>query len=136
MSPIDVLKVDLSDQDKGAPLDVTFHVSCHSLRVQQCIPQQKALLKQLKNVNYIELPYEEECCGFGGTFSVMEPEISNAIVSEKIKHIKETGVKVVVAADNGCILNISGALQKQGITDIKVISLYDFVLKRITGEAL
>ena len=133
---IDVLKVDLSDQDKGAPLDVTFHVSCHSLRVQQCIPQQKALLKQLKNVNYIELPYEEECCGFGGTFSVMEPEISNAIVSEKIKHIKETGVKVVVAADNGCILNISGALQKQGITDIKVISLYDFVLKRITGQAL
>lgn len=131
---LDVLKVKL--EDRGAPLNVTFHVSCHSLRVQQCVPAQKALLQQLANVTYIPLPYEEECCGFGGTFSVMEPDISNAIVSEKIKHIKETGVKVVVAADNGCILNISGALQKQGISDIKVVSLYDFILKRITGVAL
>lgn len=130
----DILKVKL--EDRGQPLKVTFHVSCHSLRVQKCIPNQKALLQQLANVTYVPLPYEEECCGFGGTFSVMEPDISNAIVSEKIKHIKETGVKVVVAADNGCILNISGALQKQGINDIKVISLYEFILKRITGEAL
>ena len=102
----------------------------------QCIPQQKALLQQLSNVEYVPLPYEEECCGFGGTFSVMEPEISGAIVGEKIKHIQETGVKVVIAADNGCILNISGALQKQGISDIKVLSLYDFIYKRINGEAI
>ena len=131
---IDVHKVQL--EDRGAPLKVTFHVSCHSLRVQQCIPQQKALLQQLSNVEYVPLPYEEECCGFGGTFSVMEPEISGAIVGEKIKHIQETGVKVVIAADNGCILNISGALQKQGITDIKILSLYDFIYKRINGEAI
>lgn len=123
-------------EDKGSPLNVCFHVSCHSLRVQQCIPVQKALIRQLSNVNLIDIPFEEECCGFGGTFSLKEPEISNAIVSEKIKNIKETGCKVVLAGDNGCILNISGALQKQHIYDIKVMSLYDFLLKRIEGEAL
>lgn len=130
----DVLKVKL--EDKGEPIKVTFHVSCHFLRVQKCIPQQKALIKQLKNVELVELPYQEECCGFGGTFSIKEPEISNAIVSQKIKHIQETGVKLVLAADNGCILNISGALSKQGITDIKVMSLYDFIYKRVTGAPL
>ncbi len=123
-------------EDKGEPLKATFHVSCHALRVQHCVPNQKALLQALNNVEYVPLPYEEECCGFGGTFSVLEPEISNAMVSEKIKHIQETGVKVVIAADNGCILNISGALKKQGIEDIKVYALYDFILKRIMGETL
>lgn len=123
-------------EDKGRPIKVTFHVSCHSLRVQECIPVQKALIRQLKNVTLVDIPFEEECCGFGGTFSIKEPAISNAIVSEKIKHIQETGCKVVLAGDNGCILNISGALARKGISDIKVMSLYDFLLKRVTGEEL
>lgn len=128
--------LNVSLKDKGEPLNVCFHVSCHSLRVQECIPHQKMLIRKLKNVNLIDIPFEEECCGFGGTFSVKEPEISNAIVSEKIKHIKETSCKVVLAADNGCILNIKGALAKQGIEDIKVMQLYEFLYKRVTGEAL
>lgn len=123
-------------EDKGEPIKVTFHVSCHSLRIQECIPAQKALIRQLKNVTLIDVPYEEECCGFGGTFSIKEPEISNAMVSEKIKHIRETGCSIVLAGDNGCILNISGALAKQGITDIKVMNIYDFIYKRVTGEKL
>lgn len=131
---LDVLNAKL--EDKGEPIKVTFHVSCHSLRIQECIPAQKALIRQLANVELVDLPYEEECCGFGGTFSIKEPEISNAIVSEKIKHIKETGCKVVLAADNGCILNIGGSLAKQGITDINVMSLYDFIYKRVTGQEL
>lgn len=123
-------------EDKGEPIKVTFHVSCHSLRIQECIPAQKALIRQLKNVTLVDVPYEEECCGFGGTFSIKEPEISNAMVSEKIKHIRETGCSIVLAGDNGCILNISGALAKQGITDIKVMNIYDFIYKRVTGEKL
>lgn len=123
-------------EDKGEPIKVTFHVSCHSLRIQECIPVQKALIRQLKNVTLVDVPYEEECCGFGGTFSIKEPEISNAMVSEKIKHIRETGCSIVLAGDNGCILNISGALAKQGITDIKVMNIYDFIYKRVTGEKL
>lgn len=130
----DVLNVDL--EDKGPYVNVTFHVSCHSLRIQKCIKNQKELIRKLKNVTLIDLPYEEECCGFGGTFSIKEPEISNAIVSEKIKHIKETNTNIVIAADNGCILNIKGALAKQENFDIKVMQLYDFIYKRIKGEAL
>lgn len=128
---VEVLKVKLVD--RGAPLKATFHVSCHSLRVQHCVPTQKALLQALANVEYVPLPFEEECCGFGGTFSVLEPELSAAMVQDKIRHIKETGVQVVIAADHGCILNISTALRKQGLDDIKVYSLYDFIWQRINA---
>ena len=127
---VDVLKVKLVDQ--GAPTKATFHVSCHSLRVQHCVPAQKTLLTSLAQVEYVPLPYEEECCGFGGTFSVIEPELSAAMVGDKIRHIKETGVEVVIAADHGCILHISSALHKQGLDHIKVYSLYDFIWQRVS----
>ena len=122
-------------EDKGDPIDVTFHTSCHSLRVQQCIPAQKNLIRQLSNVTLHDLDYEEECCGFGGTFAVKEPEISDAMVTEKIRNIKNTNCKIVIAGDNGCILNISGAMAKKG-EDIAVMQIYDFLLKRITGESV
>lgn len=119
-------------EDKGSPITVTWHTSCHALRVQRCVDSSKALIAQLKNVKLIPLEYEEECCGFGGTFSVKEPEISNAIVSAKINDIKQTGARHVIAGDGACILNIQGALKRQNL-DIKVTHLYDFLLDRLEG---
>ena len=119
-------------EDKGAPLTITWHTSCHAFRIQKCVDSQKALLSQFKNVTLAPLQYEEECCGFGGTFSIKEPEISNAIVSAKIDAIKHTGAKYVVAGDSDCILNIQGALKRQN-SDIQVVHLYDFLLDRIKG---
>ncbi len=127
--------LNVSYEDKGEPVKVTWHSNCHALRTQKCVTASKNLLKKLKNVELVELAYEEECCGFGGTFSVKEPEISNAMVTEKIKHIKETGCKYLISGDGGCLLNIAGTMKKQGL-DIKGVHLYDFIWKRLQGEKL
>ncbi|MCZ6186962.1 (Fe-S)-binding protein [Campylobacter ureolyticus] len=125
------LKID----DLGNPIKVTWHGNCHALRVAKSVSFSKSLIKKLKNVELITLPYEEECCGFGGTFSVKEPEVSNAMVLEKIKHIKETECKYIIIGDGGCMMNIDGALKRNKI-DIKVIHLYDFLAKRMKGEVI
>ncbi|EOJ9181338.1 heterodisulfide reductase-related iron-sulfur binding cluster, partial [Campylobacter jejuni] len=74
-------------------------------------------------------------CGFGGTFSVKEPEISNAMVRSKIKDIQNSGAKYLISGDGGCLLNIDGTMKRMGL-DIKGIHLYDFLLKRLEGERL
>ncbi len=122
-------------EDKGELVKVTWHSNCHALRVQKSIEASKNLLKKLKNVELVELKYEEECCGFGGTFSVKEPEISNAMAQAKIDDIVKSGAKVIVSADGGCLLNISGTIKKMGL-DIKTYHLYDFLMARIKGEKL
>ncbi|AQW83043.1 (Fe-S)-binding protein [Campylobacter pinnipediorum] len=122
-------------EDKGEPVKITWHSNCHALRVAKSIDSSKNLLKQLSNVELVELKYEEECCGFGGTFSVKEPEISDAMAIEKMNDINNAGVKYLVSADGGCMLNIYGTLKRQK-SDVKLIHLYDFLLNRIQGEAL
>lgn len=122
-------------EDKGEPIKVTWHSNCHALRVQKSIESSKNLIKRLKNVELIDLEYEEECCGFGGTFCVKEPEISNAMARAKIKDIQNTGVKYLISGDGGCLLNLDGTMRKMGL-DMKGVHLYDFLFKRIQGERL
>ncbi|MBK1963870.1 (Fe-S)-binding protein [Campylobacter novaezeelandiae] len=122
-------------EDKGESIKITWHSNCHALRVQKSIDANKNLIKRLKNVELIPLEFEEECCGFGGTFCVKEPEISNAMAKSKIKDIQNSGAKYLVSADGGCLLNISGTMQKMGL-DVKAIHLYDFLNKRLQGESL
>ncbi|TLD80231.1 (Fe-S)-binding protein [Helicobacter sp. MIT 05-5293] len=123
-----ILKV--SYQDKGEPTKVTWHSNCHALRSAKVIDSAKALISSLANVDLIELEREEECCGFGGTFSIKEPEISNAMVSQKIQDILSRDVEYLISADAGCLLNISGAMKKQNVA-VKPIHLYDFLAQRI-----
>ncbi|CBG40062.1 (Fe-S)-binding protein [Helicobacter mustelae] len=122
-------KTELELKDKGEPIKITWHSNCHALRVAQCIPSAKKFLHQLENVTLIELEREEECCGFGGTFSVKEPEISNAMVQEKVADIQARQVDCLVAGDGGCLMNISGKMQKMGL-NIKTMHLYDFLAQR------
>lgn len=129
----EVLKVKY--EDKGTPIKITWHSNCHALRVQKSIDASKNLLKQLKNVEMVELTHEEECCGFGGTFSVKEPEISNAMAVEKVRDIQNSGVKYVISGDGGCLLNINGTMSRMGL-DIRGVHLYDFLLKRLEGVAI
>lgn len=117
-------------EDKGEKTKVTWHSNCHALRVAKSIESSKSLIRQLKNVELIELEREEECCGFGGTFSIKEPEISNAMVLEKIEDIKSRNVEYLVSADAGCLMNISGAMKKNQV-NVKPIHLYDFLANRI-----
>lgn len=125
----------LEVNDAGEPIKVTWHSNCHALRVSKSVEAAKSLIRKLKNVELIELEREEECCGFGGTFAVKEPEISNAMAKAKIEDIKKTGVKYVISGDGGCMMNIAGTMSRMG-EDIKCIHLYDFLLKRIDGGLL
>lgn len=122
------LKAEL--QDIGAPTRVTWHSNCHALRITKSIDSSKALLRMLKNVELIELEGEEECCGFGGTFSVKEPGVSQAMVEKKVQDIMNQKVEYLISGDGGCLLNISGAMKKMG-HPVKPKHLYEFLAERV-----
>ncbi len=128
-------ELNVNYEDKGESVKVTWHSNCHALRIQKCIASSKNLIKRLKNVELVELEHEQECCGFGGTFAVKEDSISNAMVNRKIEDIKNSGAEYIISADSGCLLNISGTIDKMG-AGIKYMHLYEFLDKRINGVSL
>lgn len=119
--------------DTGEKTTVTWHSNCHALRVSKCVEASKTLIRMLENVNLVELEREEECCGFGGTFSIKEPEISKTMVEKKIQDILSRNVEYIISGDGGCLLNISGAMKKMGC-DVKPAHLYEFLAQRIGLE--
>ena len=94
--------------------NVTYHDSCSSLRELKVKTQPRELLAKVGGLSFKELPDGEPCCGFGGTFCVKFPEISNRMVEDKVANIEATGADIVLAADMGCLLNIAGKLKRQG----------------------
>ncbi len=99
--------------DLGEPCKVALHTSCHARRQMGAHETSVALLEGLSQVQVQTQARVEECCGFGGTFSLLHPEISEAIVSDKVAAIRATGVSTVVSADCGCLLNITGRAARQ-----------------------
>jgi L-lactate dehydrogenase complex protein LldE len=124
---IDVLDIQLID--RGVPLKVTWHSSCHALREMGVIAESKALLDQLAHVELAELHREHECCGFGGTFSIKFPSISAAMVHDKIDDIVQTGAQRVISGDSACLMHISGAMEKRGL-NIAAQHLAEFLWER------
>ena len=92
----------------------TYHDSCSSLRELKVRKQPRELLAKVGGLAFKELPDGEPCCGFGGTFCVKFPEISNRMVEDKVANIEATGAGMVLAADMGCLLNIAGKLKRKG----------------------
>jgi L-lactate dehydrogenase complex protein LldE len=125
---VHVLKINL--EDRGEPIDVTWHSSCHAAREMKIIEDSKSLLNQLANVKLIELENEQQCCGFGGTFSIKQPEISAAMVKDKVDAIKDSGARRVIAGDCGCLVNITGAMEFQNVS-IQGTHIADFIWERI-----
>lgn len=107
---IDVLQT----EDVGAyfPHTVTYHTTCHSLRITKVGDRPERLLKAVKGMTYIPLPDNEQCCGFGGTFSMKNPDTSRAMVADKMKNVMATGAEVLVAGDYSCLMNIGGGLMR------------------------
>jgi L-lactate dehydrogenase complex protein LldE len=101
--------------DVGAfyPHTVTLHASCHSLRSLQVGNKPVQLLKNVRGLSLIELPQNDQCCGFGGTFAVKNAEVSAAMLSEKIRCVLDTEAEICTAADNSCLMQIGGALRRQ-----------------------
>lgn len=110
----DVLDVDAVTAEYSGK--VTYHDSCSGLRELEVKQQPRKLLGSVKGLSLTELPGAEVCCGFGGTFCVKYPEISNKMVEEKTENIKNTGADTLLAGDLGCLMNMAGKLKRQGST--------------------
>ena len=93
---------------------VTYHDSCHLLRGLGESRAPRALLKTVKGCELVELPGSDECCGFGGSFSVRLPEVSTAILDKKLANAEGTGVDCLVACDAGCLMQMGGGLSRRG----------------------
>ncbi len=106
---------ELGVEDVGAyyPHRVTYHPTCHSLRMLEVGDAPLKLLRNVRGLDLVELPAAEECCGFGGTFSVKNADTSMAMLGDKICNIKDTEAEVCASADNSCLMHIGGALQRQ-----------------------
>ncbi len=95
------------------PHRVTYHASCHSLRSLEVGDGPIRLLRQVRDLDFVELPNLEQCCGFGGTFSVKNADTSAAMLSDKVKDILGTGAEVCTAIDNSCLMHLFGSLHRQ-----------------------
>lgn len=109
---VEVLQV----EDIGCRFEgqATYHTSCHMTRLLGVEEAPLKLLEAVKGLELIPLPNRQDCCGFGGTFSVKMGPISQQMVDEKVDHIEETGAEILIGADSGCLMNIRGRLQREG----------------------
>ena len=107
---IDVLKV----EDVGAyfPHRVTYHPTCHSLRVLRVGDKPMRLLRNVRGIDLVELPAAEQCCGFGGTFALKNADTSAAMLADKMGHVLGTGASVCTAGDSSCLMHIGGGLSR------------------------
>jgi L-lactate dehydrogenase complex protein LldE len=122
-----VLRVRL--EDRGPPVRVTYHPSCHLLRELGVRDAPRALLASLAAVELLPLPEAEECCGFGGTFAVKMQGLSEAMLADKCRAVAQSGADVLVSMDSGCLINIGGALARQG-RPTRCLPLPQFIAER------
>ncbi|MEM9046228.1 MAG: (Fe-S)-binding protein [Pseudomonadota bacterium] len=108
----DVLKVE--QVTSAFPAHATYHDSCSGLRSLGVQAQPRKLLNSVDGLNLTEMHEADVCCGFGGTFCVKYPEISNKMVGNKPDRIAETGAELVLAGDLGCLMNMGGKLSREG----------------------
>ncbi|QNJ90148.1 (Fe-S)-binding protein [Mycolicibacterium fluoranthenivorans] len=107
---VDVLGVD----DVGAyyPHHVTYHPTCHSLRMLGVGDKPLRLLRNVRGLTLVELPSADSCCGFGGTFALKNSDTSTAMLADKMTNILDTGAEVCSAGDSSCLMHIGGGLSR------------------------
>lgn len=107
---VDVLGV----EDVGAyfPHRVTYHPTCHSLRLLRVGDRPLRLLRRVRGMTLLELPDAEGCCGFGGTFALKNADTSTAMLADKLRHVTGTGAEVLTAGDASCLMHVGGGLSR------------------------
>ncbi len=127
---VDVLGV----TDVGAyfPHRVTYHPTCHSVRVAKVGDKPYQLLSKVKGIDLVPLPDADQCCGFGGTFSVKNPDVSVAMGGDKARHVASTGAEYLVTGDNACLMHIGGLLHRQN-AGIKTLHLAELLAHTESG---
>ena len=104
----------LQTEDVGAyfPHRVTYHPTCHSIRMLKVGDRPLRLLQNVRGIDLVALPRQDECCGFGGTFSIKNPDVSAAMLADKMESVIETGAEVLCAGDRSCLMHIGGGLER------------------------
>ena len=108
-----VNKLHVTDVGAYFPHRVTYHPTCHSLRILRVGDAPLALLRAVRGLDLVALPDAEQCCGFGGTFAVKNADTSMAMLGDKLRAIRDTKAEYCVAADNSCLMHIGGALHRE-----------------------
>ena len=118
-------------EDVGARFDgvVTYHDSCHALRELRVKDGPRRLLSKVQGLTLREMDAAEECCGFGGTFSVKFAEVSGAMARTKIESIRKTEASAVVSIDSSCLMQLQGAIQRAGLP-IRTMHLAEVLASR------
>ena len=108
-----VKKLRVTDVGAYYPHQVTYHPTCHSLRMLKVGDAPLKLLRAVRGIDFVELPEAKECCGFGGTFAIKNADTSIAMLGDKLRHVLETEAEVCTAGDNSCLMHIGGGLKRQ-----------------------
>ena len=124
---VDVLGV--TDVGASFPHRVTYHPTCHSLRMLGVGDRPLQLLRAVHGLQLLELPAAEECCGFGGTFALKNSDTSLAMGADKARHVVETGAEVLVAGDSSCLMHVGGLLSRQR-AGVRVMHLAEVLAAR------
>ena len=107
---VDVLGV--TEVGARFPHRVTYHPTCHSLRMLRVGDKPLRLLRAVAGIDLVELPAAEQCCGFGGTFALKNADMSTAMLADKLRHVQATGAEVLTAGDSSCLMHIGGGLSR------------------------
>jgi L-lactate dehydrogenase complex protein LldE len=116
----------ITDVGASFPFKVTYHPSCHGSRLLGVREEPLELMRNVKGLELVPLPFAEDCCGFGGTFAVKMADISGAMVTEKTDHVLESEAEVLVGLDMACLMNIAGNLRYRGGA-VRVIHLAELL---------
>ncbi|MFC4605867.1 (Fe-S)-binding protein [Rhodococcus kronopolitis] len=107
---VDVLGV--TDVGAHFPHRVTYHPTCHSLRMLRVGDKPLRLLREVRDIDLVELPEADVCCGFGGTFAIKNADTSTAMLADKIRNVGATGAEFCCASDSSCLMHIGGGISR------------------------
>jgi L-lactate dehydrogenase complex protein LldE len=121
-----VKKLGVTDVGAYYPHRVTYHPTCHSLRMIKVGDAPLELLRAVGGIDLVELEEARECCGFGGTFAIKNADTSTAMLSDKLRHVLDTRAEVCTAGDNSCLMHIGGGL-KRGRAGVRTVHLAEIL---------
>lgn len=133
---VDVLGVTDAGAQLGSyfPHRVTYHPSCHGMRLLRLGDRQSRLLATVQGIDMAQLPEADQCCGFGGTFSMKNADVSSAMLEDKTANIASTGASLCAGGDASCLMHIGGGLSRQG-SDVATLHLAEILASTVEEPA-
>jgi len=129
-----VKKLGVTDVGAYYPHRVTYHPTCHSMRMLKVGEAPLELLRNVRGIDLVELPEAKECCGFGGTFAIKNADTSAAMLGDKIRRVLDTEAEVCAAGDNSCLMHIGGGLRRLR-AGVETVHLAHILASRATEES-